>query len=302
MSKVKYLKELFFLFVFSGLFVFIAQPSCSAIGVDWDSNIITAIGVGSAPEYAIKPGQANALARRAATVDAYRNLASIIYGIEVENHTTIEQLTVKNDTIKTAVEGAIRNARVVDEEQLDDSNYQVTVSMPLFGKNSLSSAVWQNNNENTGTTNNVPVVNSTVNPVQEPSTTSPTIPATMAATPSSTVVPLPTGAYTGLIVDCRGLGLERAMTPNIIDTSGRTLYNSQNVNNQQIIHNGLVSYVKSPNDEAANIAGSNPLILKCVSLTDFHRNPIISKEDGDRLISAVQQYDFLRNGSVVFIQ
>ena len=92
------------------------SSTCFAIGIDWNSNIITAIGVGAAPEYAIKPGQADALARRAAVVDAYRNMASIVYGVEIENQTTVAQLVVKKDTIKTAVAGAIKNARVVDEE------------------------------------------------------------------------------------------------------------------------------------------------------------------------------------------
>ena len=298
MVTVKQLKKLLEVVALSAIFAFAVQPSCSAIGVDWDSNIVTAVGVGSAPEYAIKPGQANALARRAATVDAYRNLTTIIYGIEVENHTTIEQLTVKKDTIKTAVEGAIRNARVVDEEQLDDSNYQVTVSMPLFGEKGLSSAIWQGKNE---TIANQPMVSAPVNPVQESSATNAAVPAT-ATTSVAGTAPIPAGAYTGLIVDCRGLGLERAMAPNIIDTSGRTLYDSRNISSQQIVHNGLASYAKSPKDEAVNIAGLNPLTLKGTSLADFHRNPVISQEDGNRLIQAVQQYDFLRTGAVVFIQ
>ncbi len=308
MSKKIHLKALFFTFIFSTFLMFATQPSCSAIGVDWNSNIITAIGIGSAPEYAIKPGQANALARRAAVVDAYRNLTSIVYGIEVENHTTVEQLTVKKDTIKTAVTGAIRNARIVDEEQLDDSNYQITISMPLFGKNSLSSALWQNSDDSMdNATGNMSAANSAAAPTQAIGTAAAaTAPAnTTANTTASadtTVVPLPSGAYTGLIIDCRGLGLERAMAPNILDTSGRTLYSSQNLSSQTIVHNGLASYVKSPQDKAANLAGPNPLILKCTSLADFHRNPIISKEDGDRLITAVHQYDFLRIGAVIFIQ
>lgn len=292
MRKIKYLKKSFFALVFAWAIVFTAQPSCFAIGVDWDSNVITAVGVGSAPEYAIKPGQANALARRAAAVDAYRNLTSIIYGIEVDNHTTIEQLTVKKDTIKTAVAGAIRNARIVDEEQLEDSNYQITVSMPLFGKDSLSSAIWQNNNETAA--GNVVTENPVGNFTQATAST--------VTAPVNAVAPAPAGAYTGLIVDCRGLGLERAMAPNIIDTTGRTLYDSRNISSQQIVHKGMAAYVKSPKDEAVSAAGSNPLNLKCTSLADFHRNPVISKEDGDRLINATKQYDFLRNASVVFIQ
>jgi hypothetical protein len=274
------------------------SPVCSAIGVDWNSNMITAIGVGSAPEYAIKPGQANALARRAAVVDAYRNLASIVYGVEVENHTTVAQLTVKKDTIKTAVAGIIRNARIIDEEILDDSNYQVTLSMPLFGKNSLSAALWQQTSDEEDLplpAPAAPVMNSTAG-------TTATVPTATGATAAVPAV-IPKDAYSGLVIDCRSLGLERAMAPNVIDTSGRTIYSSQNVANQNMIRNGLTSYVKDINDSSiSKVAGSNPLVIRGVALTDFHRNPVISKDDGDKIIAAIQHYDFLKVCAVVLVE
>ena len=125
------------------LFSLLLSTTCFASDINWNSNTITAVGIGSAPA-SVTAGQADALARRAAIVDAYRNLAGIVYGVELENHTTVQQLAVKKDTIKTAISGAINNARITDEEQLDNGNYQVTLCMPIFGqRNSLASALWQ---------------------------------------------------------------------------------------------------------------------------------------------------------------
>jgi Uncharacterized protein conserved in bacteria len=281
--------------------VFLSQ-TCFAIGVDWNSNIITAIGVGSAPEYAIKPGQADALARRAAVVDAYRNLASIVYGVEIENHTTVAQLVVKKDTIKTAVAGVIKNARIIDEEMLDDSNYQVTISMPLFGPNSLSSAVWtaKNTTPDVSEDDIFPFSTNAATPPAAATAATTTSPPTTAAKTTPAVVP--NGAFTGLVVDCRGLNLERAMAPNIVDLAGKIIYSSKNITDSAVIRHGLASYARSDSPNELGAAGPNPLMIKAISLQDFQQNPVVAKEDGDKILLAVQQYDFMKTCSVVFIQ
>jgi len=284
------------------LFSLLLSTTCFASDINWNSNTITAVGIGSAPA-SVTAGQADALARRAAIVDAYRNLAGIVYGVELENHTTVQQLAVKKDTIKTAISGAINNARITDEEQLDNGNYQVTLCMPIFGqRNSLASALWQdkdsasnfsNQNDSANPTSTVSTV--AVMPVPPVITQSPTV---VATTP--TVVPA--GAITGIVIDCRGMGLERAMAPNILDNSGRTIYNSKNVEDSAIIKNGLASYSKSDSPSNIDYAGANPLIVKAVSLMDFNRNPVVSKEDGDKILAANQNYAFLKKCAVVFIE
>lgn len=285
------------------LFSLLLSTTCFASDINWNSNTITAVGIGSAPA-SVSAGQADALARRAAIVDAYRNLAGIVYGVELENHTTVQQLAVKKDTIKTAISGAINNARITDEEQLDNGNYQVTLCMPIFGqRNSLASALWQDKvampdfasqGEPAAPVATVPAVTETPMPAVA------TPPA--AATTTTTTTVTPAGAITGVVIDCRGLGLERAMAPNILDNSGRTIYNSKNVADSAIIKNGLASYSKSDSPSNIDYAGANPLIVKAVSLLDFNRNPVVSKEDGDKILLANQNYAFLKKCAVVFIE
>ena len=291
------MKKLHILYIL--LFSLLLSTTCFASEINWNSNTITAIGIGSAPA-SMTGGQANALARRAAIVDAYRSLVGIVYGVELENHTTVQQLAVKKDTIKTAISGAINNARITDEEQLDDGNYQVTLCMPIFGqRNSLASALWQDQPSLPPVIQNYPVA-----PTVPAVTEAPVAVATAAATTSSTTAaPTPaTGVITGLVIDCRGLGLERAMAPNILDDSGRTIYNSKNVDASAIVKNGLASYSKSDTPSNIDYAGANPLIIKAVSLIDFNRNPVVSKADGDKILASNQKYDFLKRCAVVFIE
>jgi hypothetical protein len=268
------------------LFILFISNTCFAIGVDWNSNTISAIGVGAAPEYAIKPGQADALARRAAVVDAYRNLASIVYGVEIENHTTVAELAVKKDTIKTSVSGIIKNARIVDEEQLDNGNYEITLTMPLFGTNSLAAAVWPNEDHEMPVTATPPMNSDTLLPVPLPPKAEKTS----------------VGTVTGVVIDCRGLGLEKAMAPNIVDITGRTIYNSKDVDNSTIVKNGLASYSNTDAPADLTSAGSNPLVVKAMAVQDSNKNPVVSKEDGDKILDANKENHFFKTCSVVFIE
>ncbi len=292
------MKKLYILYIL--LFSLLLSTTCFASEINWNSNTITAIGIGSAPA-SMTGGQANALARRAAVVDAYRSLVGIVYGVELENHTTVQQLAVKKDTIKTAISGAINNARITDEEQLDDGNYQVTLCMPIFGqRNSLASALWQDNSPSFPGQSN-PVAPTVAPPVTEAAPL-PVVTAAAAAATTTSSSATPAGTITGLVIDCRGLGLERAMAPNILDNSGRTIYNSKNVDASAIIKNGLASYSKSDTPSNIDYAGANPLIIKAVSLIDFNRNPVVSKADGDKILASDQKYAFLKKCAVVFIE
>jgi hypothetical protein len=55
------------------------------------------------------------LAKRAAVVDAYRNLAEATQGVQVDADTTVEKLTLQSDTIRTHVSALIRGAKIVGE-------------------------------------------------------------------------------------------------------------------------------------------------------------------------------------------
>lgn len=70
-------------------------------------------------------------ALRASRVDAYRNLAEQVYGFRVRGNTTIQQMALTNDSIRTFVEQTIRGASVVDIELIDDDTYQTTIELRL---------------------------------------------------------------------------------------------------------------------------------------------------------------------------
>ena len=73
---------------------------------------VTAQGV--APEYVVSPAQAYVMAKRAATVEAYRIIAERVNGVRIEGQDTIKNMIVKKSVVRAEVSAMIRNAEVVD--------------------------------------------------------------------------------------------------------------------------------------------------------------------------------------------
>ena len=107
------------------------------------------------------------------------------------------------------------------------------------------------------------------------------------------------GDYTGLIVDCRGLGLQPVMSPVILNTNGTKIFGHKNLDVDKIVAQGMVDYVTDPQQVAR--AGDNPLVVKAVELKDFNANPVLSLADSNRVLIENHATKFLKDLKVVFL-
>ena len=71
-------------------------------------------GIGVAPEESCSPAQAVALAKRAAIVDAYRQLGEQMYGVQVTATDNVRDMVLRNSSVKTKINAIIRGAQVKD--------------------------------------------------------------------------------------------------------------------------------------------------------------------------------------------
>ena len=80
------------------------------------NNVIelSAVGMGVAPESTISPSQALALAKRAAIIDAYRQIGEKMYGIRLNAQDTVRDMVLINSVVKTKVEALIKNAEIIE--------------------------------------------------------------------------------------------------------------------------------------------------------------------------------------------
>ena len=241
---------------------------------DWNSGVITATGTGL-----FNPGvprtQARIWARRAAIVDAQRNLLEMTQGVQVDAETTVEMMMLTSDTIHTSVQGVVKEAKVISEREIE-GGYEVTLQMGMFGTGGLAEAVIERPTE--------------VIPFPAPQPTMPSAP---------TVTITVSGGYTGVVIDCRGLNLNPVMSPVIKDASGNKLYGHKNLNPDYVIQHGMASYAHDMS--MASRAGSNPLVIKAVSLADHNANPVVSVDDGNLMLLENNSANFLSSTAVVFL-
>lgn len=249
---------------------------------NWNKGVVQAIGRGVPSIQATSQAQANAMVRRAAVVDAYRNLLEAVGEVRVEATTTVKNFELESDVVKTRISGLIQGARIVNEQPMADGSYQVTMEINLFGANSVAAAI--------------------ADKMSPPEILPLPMPSPEYIVPSQTMP-----VYTGVVVDARGMGLERIMSPRIYDETGRIIYGNMYIDSDMVVHNGMVDYTASSrmmdnNKTDSSRAGSNPIFVKAIRLKDFNANVVISKFDADMILASNRQDNFFAHTAVVFEQ
>lgn len=268
----------------------------AADNVDWENHVIRVTGTGAPPANG-SPAQKRMMAKRAAIADGYRQLVEAVKGVNVDGETTVANFITTSDIVRTRVNGMVQGARVISEKFAPDGGYEVVMEAPLFGvSNSLASAVME------------PPVRQEEFPQPVPEVI-PSLPADSAATGvdmystvnnnmSSSMSAI--GGYTGLVVDCRGLGLNPVMSPVIKNEQGVSIYGHKNLNYDLVVRDGMVDY--STNISSVARAGSHPLVIKAKSLTNNNANPVLSVADANRILIENGSTGFLTKTSVVFVR
>jgi len=249
--------------------------------VNWEQGVqgtIESIGTGFPPANVQNSSQAKALARRAAIVEAYRNLAETIYGVRIDSRTTMHNLALTNDVVISRVSGIVEGARIVRELPQKDGSYQVVMSVNLYGDRSVAEIALE-----------------TARPAQ----------AQEFPQPIAGSQPQQVNKYTGVIIDARGFDLEPTLSPRIYDASGRIVYGNVYINSETAVSQGIVEFAITPDMvehaiKGGSRAGIRPMIIKAVATKDNNCSLVISDEDANLLLASNSLTGFLKNCAVVF--
>ncbi len=119
----------------------------------------------------------------------------------------------------------------------------------------------------------------------------------------------PDKVYTGLIVDARGMDLQRGMSPRIWSESGQLVYAGVVARQEFIQERGIASYGQELSPELVERLKSRgadtdvtPLVVTPLQITGNPENSvIISDADAAKILESLNHHDYLARYSVVFL-
>ena len=93
-------------------------------------GLIEATGYSVIQSHSGSEPQQRLMAIKAARLDAFRQLAEVVYGTYIDSNTTIADLTIEDDVFRARVEGVIYGAEVIKIEPISDDTYAATLGLP----------------------------------------------------------------------------------------------------------------------------------------------------------------------------
>jgi len=279
----------------------VTQPVGNSGSVDWSSQVLRATGIGS-PNPNMPQTAQRAGAIEAAKLAALRNLLGTVLGMTLNSETTVRNYVVENDVINTRVRGIVRGYTVVDTKYMSTGDIEVTVEMPITG--ALSDALLPQQMGGT------PIMAAGADlcptcgqpwPAGKP--VPPGVQLIHRGSAGTQAAQQSGGAYTGLIVDAKGLGIRPAMAPKIVDENGQEVYGSKYVSRDWAVQIGMVGYDKNvshakTNDRVTN----NPLVVKALRVSGPNKaDVVVSNAAAASIRNAAATQNFLDKCKVMFI-
>jgi hypothetical protein len=218
------------------------------------------------------------LAVRKAAMQARKQMLDMILSIRIDSKRTVSAFLSGDDELAVRVRGSIQNSPFKRPSVFDESG-GVRVSEILRGK--LAELV-------------LPTT------IQFQSGIQPRLSTSMEQSLAfSDAVPEVVGsgadAYTGLIIDARGLKVTPALAPVVYGQDGLGAYGAFLISRKNAIDNGVVAYATSSDPVVLRErVGSRPLMVKALTTYGSWRTDLIISSPMARLVRAV-----MRPGDIV---
>lgn len=238
---------------------------------DWTTGLVTAKGIGIPPKNPASALQAKEMARTAAWAVALRNLLEAVKGVRVDSTTTVNNFVTTNDEVRTRVEGMVKGAKLVKEQEMPDGSYETTVEMKLTGD--FSGVV-------------LPKPSLRTNPL-----------------PQYKMPIVVSKSYSGLVVDARGTGAQTALAPRILNEQGDEAYSVAYVEQRSVAEQGIAIYVSDlPSAQANPRVTSTPLLVKALRASgNNHTDLVVSDADVQTIHGVPEHFKFLKQAKVLVI-
>ncbi|MBI3944945.1 MAG: hypothetical protein HY321_03430 [Armatimonadetes bacterium] len=269
-----------------------------------------------------KGAQARWTAKESAVLYAARNLLLMTVGMWMEGRMSAAEGRLIESKVAAAFKGAVKTGKIYDDpkknhgplpddlasslgwqaDEFDpnDGIFTVVMEAPFAGAGSVSAAMC------------TPSVSQQVHQaLGNMAEAHPEAKVELQDVPMDTRALAPSaGATTGVIVDCRGLGLRVALNPKVFKGDA-PIYGSQ-VNTNAAVERGIAGYISAGDYEkytkgdaaVARIVkervGASPMTVKAAEAKGT-KSVALSAEDADKMVAANEKGHFFERLAVMFV-
>ncbi|MGE3725255.1 MAG: LPP20 family lipoprotein [Candidatus Sericytochromatia bacterium] len=282
--------------------------------IDWTHQMLKVTGSGAPPANG-SAAQKRLMAKRAAQADAYRQLAEIVNGVQVDSETVVKDFVTESDTVRLRVSALIKATPAGPERYLSDGSVEVDLAMSMNGQQGLSSAIelektLKKQQERFNQQGFWPGAETPAHPVLIPGQQYALAPWNLAAkpkvkpTPKPVVKPTPkpvkpASGYTGLIIDASGLDIQPAMSPMVLSESEQVYIGNFELDIDRVIAEGIIVYHRNMKD--IRRAGSNPLVVRATGTSEGRVDLMVSPEDAAKIQAEDAKNQFLSKLNVAVV-
>jgi hypothetical protein len=291
--------------------------------INWTAQMYLVKGYGAVNKTEPNRARAYLRAKDYAKMEAIAHLRMAIDGTTINYESTGKDYEAET-TIKMKIEGFVKNV-TIERDWVDtfegDKMVGVEAKAPMFGQGNAPGAVFlgadiekQKEAEESGSTqvdvdvkvkvvtkpDNAGVIKPAPPPVEAKSIDPEAPDVTAVAKPSQAGKP-----YTGVVIDCTGYNIQRAMSPKIRKADGSEVWGTVKMNYDEVLERGIVGYATSLEDgKKLARAGSNPMVVRAKGRSGgrFYCDPVISDGDAEVMLYENSKSQFLDKYNVVFVK
>lgn len=231
--------------------------------INWSEGTATAIGLGYSKK-AYNKTIAMQKAKRAAKIDAMRNLLEIIQSVRIDSTTTIGDKFLENDEVKTKINGYVRNILDVKYTELEENTVEAKVRIKL--DRSLYGSLIDSDD-------------STLNPE------------------------IFTGKKaTGVIVDARKVDFMPSLSPKLLQEFEGVIYPANIVKRDNISNRFIAIYLKNMDDAKKHqIVGEFPIVVEAKKTNETKKDQIVLDSKNSSKIKNEVLLDALKEARVIIV-
>lgn len=238
--------------------------------IDWTQLVIKAVGIG-APNPNLPAAAQRPAAKRAALQDAQRNLLEIIQGVNVTSETTVENFMLKDDVIRSKVQGVLRGYKEEKIKYMSDGTIEVILSIVITGD-----------------------IAKIMLPLYD-------VPQEIPKVAGDVKEGVGTG-YTGIVIDATEFTVLPCMAPRVYSESNSPVYDAAYVDPDYAVKMGVVGYAKDMKmAKADDRVKENPFVIKAVKVAENSMDLYISDEDAAKLTNDENLLDQIKKCKVIFL-